>query len=168
MIPGNHEYYWGLDDWLIHWNELGFIPLLNDHKIVRKNDSQIIMAGVHDYSAHRIKKTYLSSPSIAILDAPKNLVKILLAHQPRSVYEAARLGFDLQLSGHTHSGQYFPFNILIYLFQPYVKGLNRHIKTWIYVNQGTGYWGPPNRFGAPPEITLIELIKADVKKGLAI
>ena len=116
------------------------------------------MAGVHDYSASRMGPVQ-SNPVEALEQSPKGLVKILLAHQPRSIYQASKAGFDLQLSGHTHSGQYFPYNIVIYLFQPFVKGLHLYEKTWIYVNQGTGYWGPPTRFGVPPEITLLTLTK---------
>jgi len=86
-------------------------------------------------------------------------VKILLAHQPKSLYEAAELGYDLQLSGHTHGGQYIPWNLLATLGQPFIKGLNKFKDTWIYVSQGTGYWGPPLRIGARSEITLIKLVK---------
>jgi predicted MPP superfamily phosphohydrolase len=162
MVPGNHEYYWGVNNWLNFWSEIGFVPLINEHTIVRKNDQSIVIAGVHDYSAKRINSKNLSSPNAALKNAPDDLIKILLAHQPRSIYEAARAGFDLQLSGHTHSGQYFPYNLLVHFFQPFVKGLHLHEKTWIYVNQGTGYWGPPSRFGVPPEMTVIELRQGPV------
>lgn len=150
MIPGNHEYYWGINDWLTHWRKLGFSPLVNQHQVIKKNGAELVMAGVHDYSQK-------SSPQESLIGSPKDVVKILLAHQPRSIYEAEKAGFDLQLSGHTHSGQYFPYNFIVHFFQPYVRGLHRFKTTWIYVNQGTGYWGPPNRFAVPPEITLIEL-----------
>ena len=114
------------------------------------------MAGVHDYSAGHTGD-YKSDPKLSLKNSPASAIKILLAHQPRSIYQAAAAGFHLQLSGHTHSGQYFPFSLLIHFFQPFVKGLHLYEKTWIYVNRGTGYWGPPNRFGVPPEITLIKL-----------
>lgn len=162
MIPGNHEYYWGIDHWVEHWRELGFTTLINEHAIVKKQDSSIVLGGVHDYSAKHVDGSLVSSPAIAFRNAPADLIKILLAHQPRSIFEAVKAGVHLQISGHTHSGQYFPYNVLIYFFQPYVKGLHLHDSTWIYVNQGTGYWGPPSRFGVPPEITLIELVKQPV------
>lgn len=158
MVPGNHEYYWGVTSWISFWKEVGFSTLLNEHSIIERDQAKLVMAGVHDYSARKLGGGIVSSPKDALKGAPSDAIKILLAHQPRSVYEASSAGFNLQISGHTHSGQYFPFNVLIYLFQPYVKGLNLHKKTWIYVNQGTGYWGPPSRFGVPPELTLLELI----------
>ncbi len=82
---------------------------------------------------------------------------MLLAHQPSRAFAARAAGFDLQLSGHTHGGQYFPFSLLVRLFQPFVSGLHRLEEMWLYVSRGTGYWGPPLRLGAPSEITLIEL-----------
>jgi predicted MPP superfamily phosphohydrolase len=92
--------------------------------------------------------------------APDTDVRLLLAHQPVSVFAAQDVGFDLQLSGHTHGGQYFPFSLLVRLFQPFVAGLHRLERMWLYVSRGTGYWGPPMRLGAPAEITLIELVPA--------
>ena len=68
--------------------------------------------------------------------------------------------FDLQLSGHTHAGQFFPFSMLIGLAHDYTRGLNRHGRMWVYVNPGTGYWGPPNRLGITPEITLLKLSRS--------
>src|SRR5690606_30765225 len=109
-----------------------------------------------------------SDPAKAKAGAPEHDFSVLLAHQPRSVFAAARAGFDLQLSGHTHAGQYFPMSLLIYLFQPYVSGLNRHENTQIYVSRGTGYWGPPNRAGSPSEITRLTLERALVRANRAI
>src|SRR2546422_9792348 len=86
-----------------------------------------------------------------------DLVRVLLAHQPKSAFAARAAGYDLQLSGHTHGGQYFPFNLLVRLFQPFVAGLHRLEAMWLYVSRGTGYWGPPLRLGAAAEITLIQL-----------
>jgi len=160
MIPGNHEYYWGIDHWTEFWRGLGYKTLINEHSLVEINGKKIAMGGVHDYSAAHTDGSLVSSPEEAFKGLPSDIAKILLAHQPRSLYKAVKAGVHLQISGHTHSGQYFPYNVLIYLFQPYVKGLHHHDeKMWIYVNQGTGYWGPPSRFGVPPEITLIELVK---------
>ncbi len=85
---------------------------------------------------------------------------MLLAHQPRSATAAADAGFDLQLSGHTHGGQFFPWNLVVRLQQPFSAGLYRMRNLWVYTSRGTGYWGPPKRIGAPSEITLLRLIPA--------
>jgi predicted MPP superfamily phosphohydrolase len=87
-------------------------------------------------------------------------VRLLLAHQPRSAFAAARAGFDLQLSGHTHGGQFFPWNFVVRLFHPFTTGLHRIDRLWIYISRGTGYWGPPQRLGAPSEITYLRLVAA--------
>jgi predicted MPP superfamily phosphohydrolase len=93
-------------------------------------------------------------------DAPEHHVGILLAHRPQAIFESSRHGFDLQLSGHTHGGQIYPFNYMVRLREPYISGLHLHLKTWIYVSRGTGFWGPPMRVGAPAEVTEITLVKA--------
>jgi uncharacterized protein len=103
---------------------------------------------------------HASDPAKAKAGAPTHDLSLLLAHQPRSVFAAAKAGYDLQLSGHTHAGQYFPMSLMIHLVQPYVAGLERHGDTQIYVSAGTGYWGPPNRAGSPSEISLLTLRKA--------
>lgn len=119
------------------------------------------MAGVTDYSAHLFFESHRSDPQAALAGAPSGAaVKILLAHQPRSAEAAAVAGFDLQLSGHTHGGQFFPWNLLVRLQQPYTAGLNRLRNLWVYTSRGTGYWGPPKRFGAPSEITRVRLVLA--------
>ena len=94
----------------------------------------------------------------AVVCMPKSDVKIVLAHQPNDIKHAIKYGFDIQLSGHTHCGQYFPFSLLVQLAHPFIKGLHKKENTWIYINQGTGYWGPPMRIGTEPEITEITLI----------
>jgi hypothetical protein len=83
-----------------------------------------------------------------------------LAHQPSSAGAAANAGFDVQISGHTHGGQFWPWNLFVHLFQPFTSGLHRMKNLWVYVSRGTGYWGPPNRFGVPSEITRIRLMPA--------
>jgi predicted MPP superfamily phosphohydrolase len=85
-------------------------------------------------------------------------VRVLLAHQPRSAAAAVAAGFDLQLSGHTHGGQFLPWNFLVRLQQPYTAGLHRLQRMWVYTSRGTGYWGPPKRLGAPSEITRLRLV----------
>jgi predicted MPP superfamily phosphohydrolase len=86
-------------------------------------------------------------------------VKVLLAHQPRTAASAEEAGFDLQLSGHTHGGQFWPWNLFVRFSQPFTAGLHRLGRMWIYISRGTGYWGPPMRFGIPSEITRIRLVR---------
>ncbi|MEF2231692.1 MAG: metallophosphoesterase [Pseudodesulfovibrio sp.] len=160
FCTGNHEYYSGVIPWLAKVRQLGMTPLVNEHRLVDTGRGRILMAGVTDYDAARILPAHASSPEAAMANAPEHDVSILLAHRPRSVFEASRTGVDVQLSGHTHGGQYFPYTLAIHLFQPYVRGLYRHEGTQLYVNQGTGYWGPPMRLGTVPEITLHTLRKA--------
>jgi predicted MPP superfamily phosphohydrolase len=154
FCTGNHEYYSGVEAWLAEVRRLGMHPLVDEHALVDTGQGRILVAGVADYRARRIHPAHLSSPRVAMAGAPDHDVSILLAHQPVSVYEASEEGVDIQLSGHTHGGQFFPWTLAIHLFQPYVRGLHRHERTLLYVNTGTGYWGPPMRLGTAPEITL--------------
>ncbi len=157
FVTGNHEYYSGVEAWLTKIEQLGLIILLNDHRIIKHGKGRVLMAGVTDYNAGRFLTDHASNPYMALSGAPASNLKILLAHQPRSIFASAKAGFDLQISGHTHGGQYYPWNFLIGLQQPYVVGLHQHEKTWIYVSRGTGYWGPPIRLGIPSEVTVITL-----------
>ncbi len=157
-ITGNHEYYWGAPEWEAEFRRLGATVLLNQHQIISRDGHEIILAGVTDYSTLRMQRPDIaSSPRKALEGAPADRVKILLAHQPASYKMADEAGYDLQLSGHTHAGQYFPFTLFIGFFQRYYKGLNRHNNMWVYVNSGTGWWGPPLRGANPSEVTLITL-----------
>jgi predicted MPP superfamily phosphohydrolase len=157
FVSGNHEYYWDAARWAAEIERLGFSVLANAHRLLRRGRGRLLLAGVSDASASYRHPDEASDPVAALAGAPESDVKVLLAHQPRSAYAARAAGFDLQLSGHTHGGQYFPFNLLVRLFQPFVAGLHRLEEMWLYVSRGTGYWGPPLRLGAPSEITLIEL-----------
>ena len=157
FVSGNHDYYWDPLGWLAELDALGFNVLTNTHRLLRQGAGRILLAGVTDASASHRLPGHASDPRGAIAGAPPSDVKILLAHQPVTALAAREVGFDLQLSGHTHGGQYFPFNLLVRLFQPFVAGLHRLEQMWLYVSRGTGYWGPPLRLGAPAEITLIEL-----------
>ena len=150
FVTGNHEYYWDVRGWIAELQRLGLDVLSNEHRLVRRGAGRLLVAGVTDLSA-------ASDPAAAVAGAPPSDVRVLLAHQPRSAFAAQAAGYDLQLSGHTHGGQYFPFNLLVRLFQPFVAGLHRLESMWLYVSRGTGYWGPPLRLGAPAEITLLEL-----------
>jgi hypothetical protein len=125
------------------------------------DSATIVVAGVTDYSAHHFDERHRSDPHAAMADAPEHAhVKLLLAHQPRSASAAADAGFDLQLSGHTHGGQFWPWGYFVKFQQPFTAGLHKLNNLWVYTSRGTGYWGPPKRFGAPSEITCLRLIRA--------
>jgi len=120
-----------------------------------------VLAGVDDIGAHHFDPAQRSDPAAAMRGAPAGAgARILLAHQPSSAAAAATAGFDVQISGHTHGGQFWPWNHFVRFFQPFTAGLHRLKGLWVYVSRGTGYWGPPNRFGVPSEITRIRLVPA--------
>jgi predicted MPP superfamily phosphohydrolase len=164
FVTGNHEYYSGADEWIAEMRRLGLTVLINQHVVRERDGDALMIAGVPDFTAHHFDESHRSDPHAAAAGAPGNVkVRVLLAHQPRSAEEAANAGFDLQLSGHTHGGQFFPWNLFVPLQQPYTAGLNRLRSLWVYTSRGTGYWGPPKRFGAPSEITLVRLVSAQAR-----
>lgn len=161
FVTGNHEYYAGAQPWIDELRRLGLCVLMNEHVVVQHGGQPLVLAGVTDYSAGRFHESHRSDPHRAIAGAPQQAgVRVLLAHQPRTAVAAAEAGFDLQLSGHTHGGQFWPWNLFVPMQQPYTAGLVRHGAMWIYVSRGTGYWGPPKRLGAPSEITRVRLVRA--------
>jgi uncharacterized protein len=161
FVTGNHEYYSGAGAWVAEVRRLGLSVLMNEHVVLQHEGAAVVVAGVTDYSAHYFDPAQRSDPAAAIAGAPSTAgVRLLLAHQPRSAFAAASAGFDLQLSGHTHGGQFFPWNFLVRLQQPFTAGLNRLGRLWVYISRGTGYWGPPKRLGAPSEITYLRLVPA--------
>ena len=159
FVTGNHEYYSGANAWIREMRRLGANVLVNEHVVIQREGAAIAVAGVTDYSAHYFDPSHRSDPDTALAGAPQDAVKVLLAHQPRSAAAAARAGVDLQLSGHTHGGQFWPWNLFVRLQQPFTAGLERLGRMWIYISRGTGYWGPPMRFGIPSEITRIRLVR---------
>lgn len=165
FVTGNHEYYSGAHAWIAELRRLGIEVLINSHVVLRHQahsqgkEALAVVAGVTDYSAAHFDPAHRSDPGKAIAGAPTDAgVRLLLAHQPRSAMAAAAAGFDLQLSGHTHGGQFLPWNFFVRLQQPVVAGLHRLHGLWVYTSRGTGYWGPPKRLGAPSEITLLRLV----------
>ncbi len=160
FVTGNHEYYSGALPWIQELERLGVKVLLNEHVVITHQLAPLVIAGVTDYTAGHFYDDHQSDPMAAVRGAPAEAPKILLAHQPRSAHSAQAAGFDLQLSGHTHGGQFWPWQYAVPLQQPFVAGLYRLHTLWVYVSRGTGYWGPPNRFGSPSEITCLTLITA--------
>jgi predicted MPP superfamily phosphohydrolase len=163
FVTGNHEYYSGADPWVGELRRLGIVVLMNEHVVVRRGDATLVVAGVTDFGAGHFDRAQASNPRAALAGAPAGAaLRILLAHQPRSAAAAEAAGFDLQLSGHTHGGQFLPWNFLVRLQQPFTAGLHRWHRMWVYTSRGTGYWGPPKRIGAPSEITVLRLAGAPV------
>lgn len=159
FVTGNHEYYAGAHAWIAEVRRLGIRVLLNEHVVLLPGGVPLVLAGVTDYSAGHFDAAHASDPAAALRGAPRDAkVRVLLAHQPRSAAAAAQAGFDLQLSGHTHGGQFLPWRFFVRLQQPFTFGLHRVGQMWIYVSRGTGYWGPPKRVGAPSEITRLSLV----------
>jgi predicted MPP superfamily phosphohydrolase len=159
FCTGNHEYYSGVHAWCEHLASLGLGVLLDAHQVLEHGSASILIAGITDRSAHRMVPEHDANPHRAVAGAPTTDLRVLLAHQPMSIVDAEGLDFHLQLSGHTHGGQFFPFTWLIRLAQPFNAGLHRVASTWLYVNRGTTYWGPPLRLGSPQEITLLRLVR---------
>lgn len=160
FVTGNHEYYSGAEAWITEFSRLGLRVLANAHVVLEHEGAKLVIAGVNDFSAGAFNPVWHSDPNVALIGSPADVPKILLAHQPRSANAAAAAGADLQLSGHTHGGQFWPWNYFVRLQQPYTAGLHRLDGLWVYTSRGTGYWGPPKRFGAPSEITRIRLRRA--------
>ena len=160
FVTGNHEYYSGVHAWIGEFTRLGMTVLLNEHVVLDHDGAHVVVAGVTDPSAHHFDPSHRSDPARAIAGAPSSAIKLLLAHQPRSAAAAAKAGFDLQLSGHTHGGQFLPWTFFVRFQQPFTAGLARLGRLWVYTSRGTGYWGPPKRLGAPSEITRLRLVPA--------
>jgi uncharacterized protein len=158
FVTGNHEYYSGVDEWLRFLPTLGMRVLVNE-RVAIGGDGGFDLAGVEDLAGRGFDG---HGPDLlrALEGRDASRALVLLAHQPKAIFEAAQHGVDLQLSGHTHGGQLFPWKYFVGLDQPYVAGLHTHGDSQVYVSSGTGYWGPPMRVGAPAEITHIELVSS--------
>jgi uncharacterized protein len=157
FVTGNHEYYSGANRWCRELSQLGIRVLRNERVSIGDETASFDLAGVDDASAHRFGRGHGADLRAALAGRDPERELVLLAHQPRQIREAADLGVGLQLSGHTHGGQLWPWNYMVRLEQPVVSGLARIGKSQLYVSNGTGYWGPPMRLGAPAEITQLTL-----------
>lgn len=159
-VTGNHEYLGEADGWLDHMRVLGWEPLHNRHIVVEHGGSRLVLAGVDDATAASSGRPgHRADHTAALSGADPRLPVLLLAHQPKQIGAAVAAGVDLQLSGHTHGGQIWPFHLLVRADQPVVQGLSRHgERTQLYTSRGTGFWGPPLRVFAPSEITLLTLV----------
>jgi predicted MPP superfamily phosphohydrolase len=158
-VTGNHEYFGEAQGWLDHMQALGWESLHNRHVVVERGGSRLVVAGVDDRTAASSGRPgHSADHAAALAGADPALPVLLLAHQPKQVDGAVAHGVDLQISGHTHGGQIWPFHLLVRVDQPVVQGLSAHgDRTQLYTSRGTGFWGPPFRVFAPSEITLIVL-----------
>jgi len=165
FVTGNYEYYGGArpvdaaEEWIAELERLGIRVLRNERVSIGDGDACMDLAGVYDSSGRSYGRRHRPDIGAALAGRDPARAVILLAHQPKEVREAAANDVDLQLSGHTHDGQIWPFKYLVRLQQPYVEGLVRHGATWLFVSRGTGFWGPPMRLLAPAEITRITLVR---------
>jgi predicted MPP superfamily phosphohydrolase len=148
-VTGNHEYYWNPNPWLEHLRSLGIRILRNENVTIQ---DRFVLAGVDDSTA-------TEDVPRAVAGRDPALPLVLLAHHPRTITRAVTAGVDLQLSGHTHGGQLLPLGWLSRLFDPHVSGLKRFASSWLYVSEGTGFWGPPMRVGTSGEIALLTLAR---------
>ncbi len=151
FVTGNHEYYSGYEPWIDEVTELGMRPLRNERVEIDGLD----LAGVNDLGGEDYGDP--ADFGRALGDRDRNRPVVLMAHQPLAAKDAAPYGVDLQVSGHTHGGQMAPFNLLVKLQQPVVSGFGRVDGVPVYVTNGAGFWGPPVRVGAPPQVTVVEL-----------
>ncbi|REK84867.1 metallophosphoesterase, partial [Streptomyces inhibens] len=151
FVTGNHEYYSGAAQWVDHVRELGIHPLENARTELPGFD----LAGINDLAG----ATEHAGPDYDLALGGRDPARavVLMAHQPVTIHDTVRHGVDLQLSGHTHGGQMWPFTYVAAATNPTVAGLERYGDTQLYVTRGAGAWGPPVRLGAPPDITVVEL-----------
>lgn len=158
-VTGNHEYFWGVDAWMQELRGLGWNLLLNEHRVLEHRGATLRVVGVNDPTAPQLGKP---GPDLqaALHGSESAPFTLFLAHQPSAHVLAEQIQAQLFLAGHTHGGQFFPFNLLIGFFHKYARGLHRHGATWVYVHPGSGFWGPPSRLGVPPEIAVLTLVQA--------
>jgi uncharacterized protein len=158
-VTGNHEYFSEAEGWLNFMQGIGWETLRNRHLVINRGGDALVIAGVDDITARGSGlEGHGADVSAALSEVDPTLPVLLLAHQPKLVSQAVAAGVDLQLSGHTHGGQIWPFNFLVRLDQPVVHGLSTHgERTQLYTSRGSGFWGPPFRVFAPSELTLLTL-----------
>lgn len=160
FIFGNHEHYQHTKQWQQLAEDLGWKILADSHHLLPIQEVRLLLLGLQDRAVEWIQGVRLPRH----LDCPKSDFFLLLVHQPDGWRRLGHENFQLQLSGHTHGGQFFPANLLVRLFHRYFRGLyQRGVDNWVYVNPGTGFWGPANRLLVPAEVTFLSLALKDHK-----
>lgn len=161
LVLGNHDYYSGAGPWIAQFQKMGLHVLLNSHALITRGSARMVVGGVVDPAVRLYDPRQAPRPDLAAAPEAGSAFRLLLAHNPKLAPLAERAGFDLQLSGHTHAGQFFPWTLAVHLLHtPHVTGLSRRGRLWVYVSAGTGSWGPPVRFGTVPELTLLRIVRA--------
>ena len=159
FVLGNHDYYSGAASWTAHFEGMGFCVLRNSHVTIARGAARLVVGGVIDFAARMADPEARPRPDLATDGEARPAFRLLLAHNPKIAPLAEQAGFDLQLSGHTHAGQFFPWTFVIHLVHgPHAAGLSRRGRLWVYTSAGTGTWGPPVRLGTRPELTLLRLV----------
>jgi uncharacterized protein len=166
LVLGNHDYYSGAAPWTAHFEAMGFRVLRNAHVSIERGAARLVIGGVIDFAARMSDPKARPRPDLATDGSAPSAFRLLLAHNPKIAPVAEQAGFDLQLSGHTHAGQFFPWTLVIHLVHgPHAAGLSRRGRLWIYVSAGTGTWGPPVRIGSTPELTVLRLVAANGRRS---
>ena len=160
FVTGNHDHYSGARAWAAKAGELGMRVLRNERVEIRSGDAVFDLVGVDDHRGDYLDPNEREDLGRALDGRDPERPAVLLAHDPSTFRRAVSRGIDLQLSGHTHGGQIWPFRYLVRLAITHVEGLHREAGSTLYVSRGTGFWGPPMRLLAPAEITEIVLFRA--------
>lgn len=157
FVTGNHDYYSGADPWLAEVEKLGMRPLRNERITISRDGAHFELAGVDDHRGNLFGPGHGEDVPKAVEGRDPQDAVVLLAHDPSTFPAAVKEGVDLQLSGHTHGGQIWPFNLLVRAAVGFVAGHYHRGGSQLLVSNGTGYWGPPMRLRAPAEILEITL-----------
>jgi predicted MPP superfamily phosphohydrolase len=161
FVLGNHDYYSGAAPWTAHFERMGFRVLRNAYVSIERGAARLVIGGVIDFAARMSDPAARPRPDLATDGDARPAFRLLLAHNPKIAPLAEQAGFDLQLSGHTHGGQFFPWTLVVRrVHRPHAAGLSRRGRLWVYVSAGTGTWGPPVRLGTKPELTLLRIVAA--------
>jgi uncharacterized protein len=156
FVTGNHEAYSGLSQWTSQMQRLGFSLLHNSHTVIERNGETLVIGGIPDHNQARHIPTDIIDARQTFAGAPEG-PRILLAHQPRSAFLVQGQSISLQLSGHTHGGQIWPFHYLVRLQQPMIAGFATVGDVPVFTSRGAGFWGPPLRLFARSEVPILIL-----------